>query len=124
MQGNLTSCLTLHPAPSNFAIVSAAAHRAAAVMADVAVSVAAGYGAAVVAGGCVGLEIGELFAAGGGGAGVFQENAGAGQEGGVDVAGGAAVAVAVCVTIAMAVRVAVLRRCRVSGVGCQECGFT
>ena len=80
------------------------AHAAAAVVAEVAVAVADGDGAAVVAGRGVRLEVGELFAAGGGRAAVLEHHAGAGEELEVDLA---AVAVAVRVTVGVAVRVTI-----------------
>ena len=87
MQGSLASCRPhiLHPAC--FLLVSATAHARAAVVAEVAVAGADGDGAAVVAGWGVGLEVGELLAAGRRGAGIFEQHAGAGQQRGADVAG-------------------------------------
>ena len=55
-----------------------ATHAAAAVVAEVAVAGADGDAAAVVAGWGVGLEVGELLAAGGVRAGVFGHDAGSG----------------------------------------------
>ena len=78
----------------------ATSHAAAAVVAEVAVAGADGDRAAVVAGGCVRLEVGELFAAGGVDHGVLGHDAGAGEE-------GAHVAVAVGVTVGMTIGVTV-----------------
>ena len=91
----------------------AATHAAAAVVAEVAVAGADGDGAAVVAGRGVGLEVGELLAAGGVGALVFEHDAGAGQQCGADIAvcavptgraGTIRVAVGVTVCVAVFVR--------------------
>jgi hypothetical protein len=70
-------------------------------VAEVAVAVADGDRAAVVARGGVALEVGELFAAGGRRAAVFEHHAGSGEELDVEIA------VAVRVAIGMAVRVTV-----------------
>lgn len=66
-----------------------AAHAAAAVVAEVAVAGSDGDRAAAIAGGGIGLEVGELLAAGRVGAGVFGHDAGSGQQRGGDVGAGA-----------------------------------
>ena len=78
-------------------------------MAQIAVAVADGDRAAVVAGGRVGLEIGELLAAGRVRAAVLEHHARAGQQGCADFgAVTVAVRMAVACAVAVAVRVAVL----------------
>lgn len=68
----------LVPYPASRVLVSAAAHAAATIVAQVAIAVPHGDRAATVARRRVGLEVGELLAAGRGGAGVFEHYAGAG----------------------------------------------
>ena len=81
-------------------------HRTAAVVAEVAIAVADGDGAAVVAGWGVGLEVGELFAAGGRRSAVFEHHAGTAEE----------LEVQLRVAVGVAVRVAI-RGCWLSAVG-------
>ncbi len=108
MQG-LASCFPRILYPASCILVLTTSHRRPTIVTQVTIAVANGDRAAVVAGWGVGLEVGELFAAGGRRAAVFEHYPGAGEQLDVDlgVAVGVTVGMAICLSVAVTVRVAV-----------------